>query len=229
MLFLLSKIIPLLLFPVGFACLAGFAAAILALLGRRLPAAFAALTGALVLYLASLGPVSGALLRGLEGRYPQLATYPKSPAIVILGGAGVPRIPPRRYPETNAYGDRLAYGAMLFRQGLAPRIVVTGGVLTLYSDVPQSEAAIDAEVLQDYYGIDSAAVILADESRNTREDALCVRKRFETLGLPKEIILVSSGGSFREEVYDLKGALPTTTAVAYGAWPSWIAAEITGP
>jgi hypothetical protein len=40
-------------------------------------------------------------------------------------------------------------------------------------------------------------------------------------------VLVSSGGSFREEVYDLKGALPTTTAVAYGAWPSWIAAEIT--
>ncbi|MEO8715282.1 MAG: hypothetical protein ABI369_09740, partial [Acetobacteraceae bacterium] len=38
-------------------------------------------------------------------------------------------------------------------------------------------------------------------------------------------ILVASGGSFREEVYDLKTARPTT-AVAYGAWPSWIAAEI---
>jgi dipeptidyl aminopeptidase/acylaminoacyl peptidase len=41
-------------------------------------------------------------------------------------------------------------------------------------------------------------------------------------------ILVSSGGSFREEVYDLKTARPTT-AVAYGAWPSWIAAEINPP
>jgi TolB protein len=41
-------------------------------------------------------------------------------------------------------------------------------------------------------------------------------------------ILVSSGGSFREEVYDLKTARPTT-AVAYGAWPSWIAAEINAP
>ncbi len=39
-------------------------------------------------------------------------------------------------------------------------------------------------------------------------------------------ILVSSGGSFRQEVYDLKSARPSTTAVAYGAWPSWIAAEI---
>ena len=42
-------------------------------------------------------------------------------------------------------------------------------------------------------------------------------------------VLVSSGGSFRQEVYDLKSARPATTAIAYGAWPSWIAAEITGP
>jgi len=41
-------------------------------------------------------------------------------------------------------------------------------------------------------------------------------------------ILVASGGSFREEVYDLKTARPTT-AGAYGAWPSWVAAEITTP
>lgn len=41
-------------------------------------------------------------------------------------------------------------------------------------------------------------------------------------------ILVASGGSFREEVYDLKTAHPSAT-VAYGAWPSWVAVEITAP
>lgn len=41
-------------------------------------------------------------------------------------------------------------------------------------------------------------------------------------------ILVSSGSSFRQEVYDLKTGRPTT-AVAYGAWPSWIATEISVP
>ncbi len=40
-------------------------------------------------------------------------------------------------------------------------------------------------------------------------------------------ILVSSGGSFRQEVYDLKMTRPTSSAIAYGAWPSWIAAEVT--
>lgn len=41
-------------------------------------------------------------------------------------------------------------------------------------------------------------------------------------------ILVASGGSFREEIYDLKTAR-ATAAVAYGAWPSWVAAEIAAP
>ena len=41
-------------------------------------------------------------------------------------------------------------------------------------------------------------------------------------------ILVASGGSFRQEVWDLKSGKPTT-AIAYGAWPSWIAAEVAAP
>ncbi len=38
-------------------------------------------------------------------------------------------------------------------------------------------------------------------------------------------VLVANGGSFREEVYDLRTGR-ATAAVAYGVWPSWIAAEI---
>jgi Tol biopolymer transport system component len=40
-------------------------------------------------------------------------------------------------------------------------------------------------------------------------------------------VLTSSGSAFRDEIYDLRTGLPTN-AVAYGAWPSWIAAEVTG-
>ena len=200
MLFALSKILPLLFFPVGFACLAGAVAAVLAWTGRRRSAAVASLLGAGVLYLASLEPVSQALLRGLEGRYPPSPEYPKSPAIVILGGAGVARVPPRLLPETNAYGDRLAFGARLFHLGLAPRLVVTGGVIPLVTDVPQTEASTYAGILSAYYGIDSAAVIQADESRNTREDALGVRQRLAGLGLPLEIILVTSAAHMPRSV-----------------------------
>lgn len=200
MLFLLSKIIPLLLFPVGFACIAGVASAGFAWFGRKRAAVLSALAGAGVLYLASLWPVSRALLRGLEGRYSQALAYPPSPAIVVLGGAGLPRIPPRLHPETNAYGDRPAYGAMLFRKGLAPRIVLTGGTIPLFSDLTQSEASVNAEILAEYFGIDTAAMVLAEGSRNTREDALRVRGKFDSLGLPREIILVTSAAHMPRSV-----------------------------
>lgn len=227
MFFLLSKIIPLLLFPVGFACIAGLAAALLAWTGRPKAAGTAALAGASILYLASLNPVCQALLRGLEGRYPQAETYPRCPAIVILGGAGVPRVPPRLHPETNAYGDRVAYGALLFRQGLAPRIVVTGGVLKLFTDVRESEASINAGVLREYFGIDPSALFLADGSRNTREDALQVRDRLDALALPREIILVTSAahmprsvGLFRKlgfAVHPAPGDFHASTAASFKA------------
>jgi uncharacterized SAM-binding protein YcdF (DUF218 family) len=201
MLFLLSKILPLLFFPIGFACLSGAAAVVLAWKGRRRSAAFASFAGVSVLYLASLGSVSAALLRGLERQYPQSPTYPRSPAIVVLGGAGVAAMAPRIHPETNAWGDRLSYGALLYRQGLAPRIVVTGGIVPYVgSGAKSTEASINADILRIYFGVDSTALFLADESRNTREDALCVRKRFEQSGWPKEIILVTSAAHMPRSV-----------------------------
>jgi uncharacterized SAM-binding protein YcdF (DUF218 family) len=192
MFYLLSKLLPIFLFPLGFALLASIASAVLAGTGRGRAAAAVASTGAAILYLASIPPVSDALLRGLEGRYAQAATYPKSSAIVILGGAGVAKRAPRIYAETNAFGDRIAYGALLFRQGLAPRIVVTGGVFPLYSEVRQSEASIDAEILRTYFAIDPASILLAEGTRNTREDVVRVREIFGASRFPPEIILVTS-------------------------------------
>jgi dipeptidyl aminopeptidase/acylaminoacyl peptidase len=40
-------------------------------------------------------------------------------------------------------------------------------------------------------------------------------------------VLTATGGSFRQEVFDLKTGR-ATSAVAYGVWPSWTAAEIPG-
>ena len=40
------------------------------------------------------------------------------------------RIPPRPTVEVNEAGDRVIYGAHLFKQGKAPRILCTGNVAT---------------------------------------------------------------------------------------------------
>ncbi len=190
--FLVSKLIPLLCFPLGLACFGSLLAAIFGWLGHRRRAIACSLLSFSVLYLGALSPVSRILLRGLESRYLQAETYPKSQAIVILGGAGVPLAPPRLHPETNFFGDRLLYGSLLFHQGLAPRIVVTGGVIRLYTNLQQSEASINARILREYFAVDSADIMLADESWNTREDALGVKRKFAAAGLAPEIILVTS-------------------------------------
>jgi uncharacterized SAM-binding protein YcdF (DUF218 family) len=192
MFYLLSKLLPVLLFPLGLALAASIASALLAWAGRGRAAAVVAAAGAAILYLASLPWASDKLVRGLEGRYSPARSYPECPAIVILGGAGVAKKAPRLYPETNAFGDRLAYGALLFRQGLAPRIVVTGGVFPFYGGTLQSEASINADILRTYFAIDSASILLAEGSRNTREDALSVLEVFGAARLSPEIILVTS-------------------------------------
>lgn len=225
MFFLTSKLLPLIFFPLGFACWSGVASVILALSGRRRAAMALGLAGTSILYLASLPAVSSALLRPLETRYLPAPTYPVSPAIVILGGAGQVKRPPRIYPETNEFGDRVAYGALLFRQGLAPKIVVTGGIITLFNDLDQSEASVNAEVLKLYYGIDSASILLAEGSRNTREDAVRTRELFRAAGIPPDIILVTSAahmpracGVFRKmgfTVHPAPGDFHTTASRAF--------------
>jgi uncharacterized SAM-binding protein YcdF (DUF218 family) len=196
----LYKLLSALLFPLGLVCMLCLASGAAALKGRRRTAAGCAFAAFGILYLASTSPLPHFLLRGLEGRYPQLADYPRSPAIVILGGAAVEARAPRLLPETNAFGDRLLYGALLFRRGLAPRIVVTGGKVPLGGDFAVSEAAVYARILREYFGVDSASLILADGSRNTREDAQWVLRRMEEMGMPKEIILVTSAAHMPRSV-----------------------------
>jgi uncharacterized SAM-binding protein YcdF (DUF218 family) len=200
MILVLSKILPQLFFPLGLACLLCLLALIALVLGRRKLAGFSLGAALILLYAFSTPMVTHALLHNLEDRYPQAATYPVSPAIVILGGAGLPAVPPRRYPETNAYADRILYGARLYKQGLAPKVVVTGGKITFLKDFHGTEAGINAQLLIELLGVDSAAIIKADASRNTYEDGQCVRKRFEELGLKKEVILVTSAAHMPRSV-----------------------------
>jgi uncharacterized SAM-binding protein YcdF (DUF218 family) len=228
MIHVLFRFLPLLFFPVGLSCLLG-AAALAGLLRGARRAAILCLSAALaILYLCSIHPVAWLLLHGLESRYAQQASYPKCPAIVILGGAGVPANPPRLHPETNAYGDRVLYGAMLYHQGFAEKIVVTGGSIPFINDFDGTEAGINAALLREYFGIDSSALILAENSMNTYEDALSTARQLEKSGLAKDVLLVTSAahmprsvGVFRKQGFTVHPA-PTDfhaeTALHVNVW-----------
>jgi uncharacterized SAM-binding protein YcdF (DUF218 family) len=192
MLLLLSKLLPLPFYPVGLAIILGLVA--LVLIGRRMRrAAFvfcAVAVGVLLLF--SLPITAHLLTRGLEGRYDPQRTYPRSSAIVLLGGAGVPALPPRLYPETGPFADRIMHAARLYHQDLAPILIVTGGKITFVSDFEGCEAENNAFLLRELMGVDSADIVIEGRTRNTREDALAVVNALSGRDVPYEIILVTS-------------------------------------
>ena len=124
--FLLSKLLPLALYPLGLALLLQ----ILGLLGRRRRwATWLSGAGVALLWLAAMPLVSRQLVWGLEERASRLTPepIPRADAVLVLGGGLRPAQAPRRSVEVGEAGDRLLMGVELLRRGRAPWLVVSGG------------------------------------------------------------------------------------------------------
>ncbi len=186
-----SKFLPLFVFPVGIVLLLGLASLPALWLGRARLAGGLMLASMLALLAFSTPMLAHALLRGLEGPYVQPLEAPRASAIVLVGGAAIPPLPPRSYVETNAFGDRVLHAARLYRQRRADRVVVTGGRIPFLGSYPGSDASLSASLLGEMLGIGGDTLLLS-EGMNSREEAAEARKLFEARGIPRDILLVTS-------------------------------------
>lgn len=189
---LLSKILPPLFFPLGLVIGLCLLAAWLAFRRGARAAGVVALSAGIVIYAGSSQVVVDPLARGLERRYLPPVDYPRASAIVLLGGAMEAMLPPRVEVETRSPADRPLHAARLWKRGLAPVIVATGGYIPFLTDAPGSEADLYARLLAEIAGIPDSAVLRVGRSRNTHEDALYSAALFDSLGLGKDILLVTS-------------------------------------
>jgi uncharacterized SAM-binding protein YcdF (DUF218 family) len=114
---------------------------------------------------------------------------PQADCILILSGGLQSRIPPRPTIEVGEAGDRVLYGAYLFRQAKAPRILCTGGVAT-GGIAPEPGAQVMAEFLE-MLGIPKSVVLTETNSANTRQHARNLQTVFQERGF-KRILLVTS-------------------------------------
>jgi uncharacterized SAM-binding protein YcdF (DUF218 family) len=169
--FYLSKIFWFFAQPLNlaiFLLLAGLAAA---LLGRRRLAATAMVLGTFVLSLSAWTSLGAMMLTPLEERFQRPATLPdRIDGIVVLGGGleGTINLVRGGY-EMNSGGDRFIETAMLARRFPQAKILVSGGVSTLFQ---QEEGDADtAPRLFAALGIAPERLILEDKSRNTAENA----------------------------------------------------------
>ena len=189
---LLSKFIPPLLFPAGLTILLCLLAAWLAFRARAFGAGLAALLAAVVLYAGSSTLVTQRLVHGLEAQNPPLEKPPKAAAIVLLGGGMMAPSPWRLHPETNWAGDRLLYAARLWKEGHAPKIVATGGFIHFMTGVDGTEAELYEEALVELFDVPASSILKVGESRTTDEDAALAARLFDSTGMKKEILLVTS-------------------------------------
>lgn len=87
---------------------------------------------------------------------------------------------------TAVFRARLEQAAQLFRESVAPRVMVTGG---LTGHATRSEAEAGREVLV-AAGVPSAAILLEDQSRHTLENLFHARQTLRELNLVT-VVLVS--------------------------------------
>jgi len=184
----ISKVLPQLVYPVGLIGLL-ILAAILFYRRTRLQVTLLAIALAILLVGGNRYVALG-LARSLESRIQAPDQIARADAIVVLGGGTEAQAPPRRTVEISGAGDRVLYAAKLYRDGLAPAILVSGGYINWLSDRPSTPAQEMVEILT-FVGVPESAIWLQEKSNNTHEDAIYSSEILKEKGITK-IILVTS-------------------------------------
>jgi uncharacterized SAM-binding protein YcdF (DUF218 family) len=184
----LSKLLPLFLYPLGLTCVLLLVS--LVLLWRKSRWVAVPIVLSLVVLLTSSNAwVSDWLVRSLETQHIASGELPKADAIVVLGGCTRPAMPPRPWVDVSEEGDRVLYGAKLFRDGKAPKVILSGGRIDWFGAGP-AESADMAELVK-AMGVPETAILQDPTSLNTRENAVNVKQIMAGNNI-KKILLVTS-------------------------------------
>ncbi|MDM7959296.1 MAG: YdcF family protein [Synechococcus sp. WH 8007] len=189
--FLLSKLLPLLVYPLGLGLLlqlAGLGSGRKAKLSRAL-----GYSGVAMVWLFAMPVTSRQLIWGLEERAAALTpqAIPNADAIVVLGGGLKPALPPRRGVEVGEGGDRLLTGVRLMRQKKAGTLVTSGAQISFTAADPAPAEAFSAKVLAEELGVPSQRILTNPLSKTTAEEARDIGQLAQEQGW-RTVLLVTS-------------------------------------
>jgi len=188
--FLLSKLLPLLVYPLGLGLLlqlAGLGSGRKPKLSRALGA-----SGIAMVWLFAMPVTSRQLIWGLEERAAALTakTIPNADAVVVLGGGLWPAIPPRRDVEVKEGGDRLLTGVRLMRQNKAGTLVTSGAQISFTAAAPAE--AFSAKVLAEELGVPSERILPNPLSKTTAEEARDIGQLAKKQGWTTVLLVTSA-------------------------------------
>ncbi|MBE9145822.1 YdcF family protein [Planktothrix mougeotii] len=185
----LSKLLPLFIYPLGLSCLLMFFALFTL---WKYPRWTGAVIGCalVILLLGSSRGVAQGLVRSLESQNVPQGELPNAAAIIVLGGGTKPALSPRPWVDVGEAGDRILYGALLYRQKKAPWLILSGGRINWQGggDPESQDMAKIAEVM----GVPPSAILQDPTSLNTYENAVNVRKILEEKNIKDPVLLVTS-------------------------------------
>lgn len=184
----LSKLLPLFIYPVGLICVL-LLLAIFSLWKHPRRAVVCMLTAIAVIFISGNGWVANAITQSLEWQNIPPKTLPNAEAIVVLGGAIKPQMPPRPWVDVMESGDRVLHGAQLYREGKAPLVIMSGGRIHWKGGGPPESA--DMAALAQTMGVPASAILQDPTSLNTYENAVNVKQILQQKGI-RRILLVTS-------------------------------------
>jgi uncharacterized SAM-binding protein YcdF (DUF218 family) len=148
-------------------------ASMLWFLGRRRGANLVALLAVGETMALSIPTVAAILMRYLEDQA-RVVTRDRPACcydyIVVLGGSIGSATPENRFPSLGASSDRIWQAAMLYREGVAPRIVVTGASLPPQQGGQAVAEAVAMRFFLFQLGVPSEAIVVEDQALNTIEN-----------------------------------------------------------
>jgi uncharacterized SAM-binding protein YcdF (DUF218 family) len=185
----LSKLLPLLIYPLGLSCLLMLVA--LGMLWKHPKQAAIIALALVVLLVSGNGWVSEWLVRALEWQNIPSQELPVADAVVVLGGGIKEWEPPRPWPDFSEGGDRIVYGAQLYNQYKGSILILSGGRIDWKKGIGSSESKDMAEIAE-YLGVPRAAIIQDPSSLNTHENAVNVRKIMDERGINRVLLVTSA-------------------------------------
>ncbi len=188
----LSKILPLLVLPIGIAIELCLLALIYIRKDRGRVAGFLIFLAVVVLWGSSMPLAGNALMGRMERDYPpaRLREVPASKCLVLLGGAVDPVAPPREEVELNEGADRVREAALLYNVAKAQTIIASGGKQP-WSPYEESEARAMRTLLLEW-GVPKGMVVIEEKSRNTRENALYTVEMLQHMDCGTPLLVTSA-------------------------------------
>lgn len=188
----ISKLIPLLIYPLGAAISLSLLAWLFAWWGRRGLSKMSLVLGISYLWLASTPVVAFYLTEMLEGQHPPVAIQeaPERDVIILLGGALDQPLPPRTESDLLNSADRVLTAARLYRTAKAKHILVTGGNLP-WQHTLEPEAVLIRDLLVEWE-VPADAIVLETDSRNTVENAHLSKVIMEEQGWETALLVTSA-------------------------------------